>query len=573
MEAFFFAYSFSSNARTLSCGRHLRVVEKEKEGFATITFSAARDYSTMGDDTELSIWVKVPSGLAGATFALAFYDDSDYFISPSLSASVDETGWQKLTALKGAFTEDGTPDWSSIDTMDVFCTVEYADYQVVGTEVIWSFDYITWQEPSADNKVCGIYEYRLPDGETIYRLAVIGTKIYDLDTLDELQGGGLTAALDCTFATMDGKVFLANGTDKMQYWDGSAATFADVGADTWPAGDDSPPVCKYICVHKDRLWCFGCTADGLEAYLVFSELGDPSIADMWPANNWFHAGPHDGSIATGMAVFSDYLVLFTRKYIYCLYGETDENFNMVARKDCPGCIAPKSIAVSDDGIYYLAYDGIRLFNGNESILISDVIRSTVKNEVSLDDLDKAVGAYHNGTYRLWVVEKDGDSGEAYPDMALVYDAYLKAWVRWRGMYFNCFGVLGDKLYGGLCTTPSIVECDIGYSDDGAAIRTMLKTRQINAGVPERDKYFHHVYVVPESTAAAYDLSVRAQTEKSATYREYDIPLQSPDDNLAEHRETISLKGKYLELEFSHEGVNEPVAITGYRVGYKQLAVK
>ena len=79
--------------------------------------------------------------------------------------------------------------------------------------------------------------------------------------------------------------------------------------------------------------------------------------------------------------------------------------------------------------------------------------------------------------------------------------------------------------------------------------------------------------MPESTAAAYDLSVRAQTEKSATYREYDIPLQSPDDNLAEHRETISLKGKYLELEFSHEGVNEPVAITGYRVGYKQLAVK
>ena len=302
-------------------------------------------------------------------------------------------------------------------------------YQVVGTEVIWSFDYITWQEPSADNKVCGIYEYRLPDGETIYRLAVIGTKIYDLDTLDELQGGGLTAARDCTFATMDGKVFLANGTDKMQYWDGSAATFADVGADTWSVGDDSPPECKYICVHKDRLWCFGCTADGLEAYLVFSELGDPSTADMWPANNWFHAGPHDGSIATGMAVFSDYLVLFTRKYIYCLYGETDENFNMVARKDCPGCIAPKSIAVSDDGIYYLAYDGIRLFNGNESILISDVIRSTVKNEVSLDDLDKAVGVYHNGTYRCWVVEDDGDSGEAYPDMALVYDAYLKAWVR------------------------------------------------------------------------------------------------------------------------------------------------
>jgi hypothetical protein len=241
-------------------------------------------------------------------------------------------------------------------------------------------------------------------------------------------------------------------------------------------------------------------------------------------------------------------------------------------------------------VYYFAHDGVRVFNGSTSQVISGKIRGTFNDTILKSAMGSAVGVYYNDTYQLWCVEKDGVSDELYPDLAIVYYEPLNAWTLWRpgrlgeassGPYPNCFAVLGKELYMGLATSSQIVKCFDGYDDIGNPIYAYMTTKELNLGTPERYKFFHHLYAVTEAVPGAYSLTVECTTEHSAENRTYSFPLQDVDDNLIENRKTIALRARYLQAKFSVEGEDEdgvaepygPFGLLGYRLGFTPQQVK
>ena len=551
------------------------------------SFSPAKDFSSIPTDGLLNVYLRyheIPYQ-AAASLTVKLYSGSAYFYRQVSVDMAKGDSWQKLSARKGDFSKSGSPSWASIDKLAIDVAYTLSEYVYSEEDLFFHIDYISWQAPSDSNKITGLWEFRNQAGTTTKEIACLGTKIYDLSGPTEKQKtGGMTSGYDYAFVNAFNKVFAANGADDVQYWNGGSGNFADVGnpANTWPQSspnDTTPPKCKYLAVHRERLWCFGLTRSGYESYLVWGAVGDPTAgAGQWPATNYIVIGPNQGDQPTGLCVLRDALVLFKQYSIWMLFGSNEDDFTLVEieHERRHGCIAPKSLCLADEGVYYLSQDGVRVFNGERSVLISDKVRNTFVDEVDVSLLKNAVAVYHDGTYRLWLVEDGGSSDNAYPDMALVYDPHLAAWTRWRasanGFYPNQFALFGGKLYGGGCLEPMVAKCDDGYSDLGNAIKTSIKTGQLNCGVPEIHKFFHHLYVGADAVSDDYTLTVLAETEKPSETVSYEFSLRG-DDNLIENRQTIALRGRYLQLTFSHEGANQPVGVEGFTLAYKHAKVK
>ena len=543
--------------------------------------SYPKDWSSLSDTATFSLWFRYhdPGYLSAARIEVRFYTGTYYYYK-NISIDINKRdSFQKLACNKSDFASVGSPDWSNIKKMEVRVIYTLASTMYNGTPAYYNIDYITWQDSSTSNKVTGIYEYRKKDGTT-KEICCIGTDIYDLSNLNSASKTGMTPGHDYTFVTMNDYLIATNGEDIPQKWDGS--TWSNVGSGLpWPDSDDCPPIAKYCCVHKNRLFMAGLKGTSPyyneKSYLVFGEPGDPSVSNQWPVNNYISVGTDDGDIITGILVYSDVLVIFKQYSTWVLMGSGPFDFALMEIDPHHGCIAPKSIAVGNSGIYYLSHDGVRVFDGNRSTCISDKIRGTFQEKVLKSKMSKAAGAFFSNMYQLWLVEDGGVSEGNYNDMALVFHEPTLAWTIWRapdgGPYINTFGSFSHHLYCGLTTTPEVCKTFDSYSDNGKAIAAYMTTKEHNLMVPERYKFFHHLYVVTEAETGSYALSVLCETEKESEQRSYYFYLQNPDDNLIENRQTIALRGRYLKLTFSHEGENEPFGLLGYRIGYSGAKVK
>lgn len=221
---------------------------------------------------------------------------------------------------------------------------------------------------------------QIPIGPTTYLSEdVVGRKVY------RTLNGGSTYKL------------LTNGT----ITNNTATTLTDSDADadlgvTLSTDDDERPPKGRLCViHNDRL--FVANDPSNPSRLYYSDIGSH---DYFPVDNYEDIRKNDGSEITLLEIFQGILYVGKDTSMQAYYTDpNDVSYYVGDPFHFKGCQAIYSAAPSVYGIVYLAMDGIYVFNGQYSKLLSDKTHSVI-NDISENQFDDVWGIVHDNKYYL-----------------------------------------------------------------------------------------------------------------------------------------------------------------------------
>lgn len=260
--------------------------------------------------------------------------------------------------------------------------------------------------------------------------------------------------------------------------DNSTTTYNDAVTDgalgaAWSTSGKSsltPPIVKYITIHKERL--FGGNAPNLKSYIYWSYSFKPDIFD---AADYDFVRIDDGDAITFVQPILGKLAI----------GKTNSitNFETQSSDDTKwqfytysftGCPAPYSVAQSPLGIIYLSWNGIYVYNGETSQLISDVVTDVVRDFL-VSNLNNAAGVFFDNEYQL--AYTSDESGDSDNNRVLIFDNVRNAYVI-DDKNINAFAVFAagndfGTLYSGSSLTdgkvlshnPSLSTMIIKYKSD------------------------------------------------------------------------------------------------------------
>lgn len=226
-------------------------------------------------------------------------------------------------------------------------------------------------------------------------------------------------------------VFIANGTDTLRQWDGSAFST--------PSYTGTTPDGKFLAlsVTDNRLvnaHFDGTTAGNNPSTVRFSDEGDPLT---WGNTNYEDLTPGDGEEIMGAAAWRDLVFVFKQSKFFVFYGQTVDDdgapvFNYRPVDAGVGLVSSRALAVAEQGIYFLDRTGIYFTSGSQPERVSDAVRPIFHGgssvyytggELNASSVDEATMVYHDE--RLWLSFPSGTSSSN--DRNLVFDPHEKWW--------------------------------------------------------------------------------------------------------------------------------------------------
>lgn len=195
--------------------------------------------------------------------------------------------------------------------------------------------------------------------------------------------------------------------------DNATTTYDDAVADgslttEWSTTGNTgltPPIAKFITLHNNRL--FLANAPNYNSYIYWSYAFYDQIFN--PAD-YDYVRIDDGDAITGQFEFLGKMVYFKTNSItnFETQSSDDTKWRMYTHSFV-GCPAPYSIAHSPSGIFYLGWDGLYVYNGERSQLVSDSVTDVIR-DISSSSRNDVAGVFYNNEYRLaYTSEKSGAS--------------------------------------------------------------------------------------------------------------------------------------------------------------------
>lgn len=131
----------------------------------------------------------------------------------------------------------------------------------------------------------------------------------------------------------------------------------------------SPPQARFILVHRNQMLMAWTTGERSRVFYA------PALnIDQYPEDHNFDVNRNDGDEITGMFLFRDRLYVSKALRMYRVDGAPFDPLEappqIIEMDGVPGALAHNSIVVTDQGVYYYAADGVRVFDGIRSQLIS-----------------------------------------------------------------------------------------------------------------------------------------------------------------------------------------------------------
>jgi hypothetical protein len=380
-----------------------------------------------------------------------------------------------------------------------------------------------------------------------------------------------------------GKLKVYNGTDVSEV----AAYSPSTEEQTDPGLNDLNNLTNFRClaIKKDRIFAAAhptvknrihfCHHDPIIGYAVF---------DYWPAAFFFDVATEDNDEIVELKVFRDALIIFCKRSIWALYGDgrTINDYELKKINVPSGCIAPNSVQVVGNNIFYLSDDHVySLFSTDENFISAEII-SNVKEtgssvektlkSIPLSDKEKAVGTYFDNKYYL-----------SFPSgLTLVFETTLGAWTKYTNIQANSF-LNRDGVLFFSSNTGYIYKFDENvYSDDGQPIPFSITTKNMDFGYEVQDKKFRRLWVIARQfDEFSSEFNVKAKID----YVETNITEISTDQSMVwgegdwgethwgfkeviQNSLRIREKGRNIQLIITNNEVNQPLTLYALVLQYK-----
>lgn len=278
----------------------------------------------------------------------------------------------------------------------------------------------------------GLKWFELADG-TRYLVGTCGNKLAKMDALDGTWDditGALTITADnqTDWAIFRDNLLGTNNVDVPFLWTGTG----NGAVMTVPTN-----LTKAKCVEVFSSYTFlaNVVVSGVsyKSRLYWSALDSITSWDLADFND---VARDDGQTIVAIKTLGDRLVIFKERSIYIALFTGDADFPFIFQKTGSpvGCIAQNSIQDTDNGLVFLATDGIYLFDGNNSYKISDRITTTLQS-YNVTNFSTACSAYYHSKNRYMLALPGPSSGTN--NKVICWDSFNNALSIYSGMAPSC----------------------------------------------------------------------------------------------------------------------------------------
>ncbi|MDI6787639.1 MAG: hypothetical protein QME51_04645 [Planctomycetota bacterium] len=370
---------------------------------------------------------------------------------------------------------------------------------------------------------------------------------------------GLTNNAQTYFEEWMNEVWVANGTDAPFRWDGTNTAAITTPPSSWTA---NPP--DQIVEHENRLWSYDFSACRIE-WSNADNGNDWTTVDQTGTHS-FRA--NDGFTGTGIVSQKGGLVVFKQNSIYKIPGKTSVSFRFVTLYSSIGCIAPRSIVNIENRILFLAkvkgiYGIYALDDAGGITHLSHAITPTLANILAASE-NLCAAAVYKDKYVLSYPISGGwrKVNLYYKTGAFEFD---------NGNASSCYYNQAANLYGGSVSAGYTYQINTGANDDGAAIDSYVKTKDITFGVPEFVKEV--VYLVLWAKASGnWSMNINFQFDGKTHPKTYKMDLGTKGSVETTRQEVIpvdmSVQGDILNIKFSVSTLNQSFELYKAALYYK-----
>lgn len=237
--------------------------------------------------------------------------------------------------------------------------------------------------PSGNPSSFCINYFKTSDGSQTFVLsdnATVWTTV-DFQNFTSIKTG-LSSSFQLRGKVVRDKLWLTNGSDAVMTWDGASFTVLDGSG-----GTPTVPKGRYIDYYDERVWLYHIS--GARSQSAFSALTDstgvviaPDNANAWPASNTLQVSEGDADFGTGLLLYRGYLHFFKQYSIWRLVGYDEYTYTRVKTRASTGTRFNESIQVGDSIVHFIGIDGIYVFDGEETVRISDIVDPTTASQSS-----------------------------------------------------------------------------------------------------------------------------------------------------------------------------------------------
>jgi hypothetical protein len=362
--------------------------------------------------------------------------------------------------------------------------------------------------------------------------SVIGRKVY------RIANSGSTYKL------------LTNGTIA----DNTTTTLVDSDADGALGASLSPTVAatvpkfRFIQLHQNRI--FGGNNPTYQSRLYYSEDDTPEYFDPL---FYFDIRKNDGDQITFVKTLYGRLVVGkdnTIQYLYTDGADTFSDWSVSDPYSIIGCRAPYSVANGSDGLYYLGNNGIYVFGGQNSTIISDKVEPEIKDISQSNRDDVCASIFRNSYYLAYT---SSESGATYNDRVLIYDTLTQSFsidtINISAFCVFLSGTDDESLISGSSSSSTI------YTYDEIVYQLIHKEHADFTGTWDDMRY------IPEGVGGdadspeleiSWDCTVdgwltELQTKNASISTINDIVTYLPEANIDRPDKTGTYTSQYLEL--------------------------
>lgn len=426
----------------------------------------------------------------------------------------------------------------------------------------------------------GLFNAGFKSGEKLF--GAFEDAIYKMDDLDgtwdsiTLSGTSLSTGdnnlLSMTF--FDDRLLATNNVNPPIQWLGGSGAVAAVV----PSGLTKA---KWTVDWNNYAFYFNVTVSGT-AYPSRGYWSNFKDTTTWTGTDFIDVDLDNGEEITGVHALGDRLVVFKENHIYywLFTGDSDIPFVVVKSPSDVGCISGYSIQEVNNGLVFLAYDGLYFFDGNDSIKLSDRVNATL-DTFAKNRFQYAVSAYQRETGRYWL--SFSTSGGTTHNRCLIWDSRNNAFSLYSGHNSNYFTVLLDsgteKIYFG-DYAGFAYQADTGTSDNPSGTETAInaywKSKWFNFGDLFTEKSTTNIAIYYQIKSASITFGYSYDLDEDAQYQQVFSTSTSSDvygsavwdeATYAQAggrvvRRNLAGRGRVVRLEFSNNTVDETFQIDG-----------